>query len=220
MSPTDILTKVQRLSRQWKNVVDSSPIIKNKLWMRVPNVIVIQPTSFSNEHTFPALPYWGTLEMPIYSHTVVFNPIPLERTRGPLKFSLNENRPVRYLVNFNGGLVYPTTLELSYRKANDRSDCSSLEFQSSWRDMYLTNPPITTALLSLDNYSDMEERYGPMVIRLSVRDHDGLTLGLTHDTIMRCLPSSVHGTLGTTSFTLVGSLDVAIKQHETSAASH
>ena len=28
---TDILTKVKRLSRQWKDVVDSSPAIKTKL---------------------------------------------------------------------------------------------------------------------------------------------------------------------------------------------
>jgi hypothetical protein len=33
LPPRDILTKVQRLSRQWKNAVESSPAIKNKFWM-------------------------------------------------------------------------------------------------------------------------------------------------------------------------------------------
>jgi hypothetical protein len=34
---TDILTKVQRLSRQWKDAVESSPVVKNKLWMKCVN---------------------------------------------------------------------------------------------------------------------------------------------------------------------------------------
>jgi hypothetical protein len=44
VSPTDILTRVQRPSRQWEGAIDSSPAIKNKLWMGVPNVNAVQPT--------------------------------------------------------------------------------------------------------------------------------------------------------------------------------
>lgn len=87
VSPRDILTKAQRLSRQWKDAVDCSPIIKIQLWMRVPNVTAIQPTAFTNMHTFPEMPFVGRLGMPLSSHDVAFNPLPLASTGETFKLS-------------------------------------------------------------------------------------------------------------------------------------
>jgi hypothetical protein len=61
--------------------------------------------------------------------------------------------------------------------------------------MFLTNPPITTALLHVCNYADHVNEFGPEVIELFVRDHIGLTLGLVHDTLMASLPANVRQTL-------------------------
>jgi len=46
----DILTKVQRLSRQWKIVVESSPTIRNKLWMTSSKVPAVKSIDFTDEH--------------------------------------------------------------------------------------------------------------------------------------------------------------------------
>lgn len=52
--------------------------------------------------------------------------------------------------------------------------------------MYLTQPPITTGMLQLYSRSKYRDRYFSTVI-VSVRDHDGITLGLLHDTIAASL---------------------------------
>lgn len=87
----DVLTKVKRLSRQWKEVVDSSPTIKNKLWTDFSNVGAVQPTRFTDKQTFPAFPYWGELEMPVYSHTLTFNTIFVNRQVNSPSFCLREH---------------------------------------------------------------------------------------------------------------------------------
>jgi len=43
----DIL-KTQRLSRQWKNAVDSSPSLQTKLWLKPQQLKAIQPINFTN----------------------------------------------------------------------------------------------------------------------------------------------------------------------------
>lgn len=86
--------------------------------------------------------------------------------------------------------------------------------------MYLTDPPITTALLLVGNFPDLEETFGPRIIRIYVRDHDGLNLGLFHDTIMASLPSYLHEMLGSATISLVGSLCMGLAKHDTSATAH
>lgn len=73
--PAEILTKVQRLSRQWKEAVDSSPAIRGKLWMMVPNTTAIQPTYVINEHCALPFPPCSKLGIPVYSRTVTFNQV-------------------------------------------------------------------------------------------------------------------------------------------------
>jgi hypothetical protein len=192
---TDILTKVQRLSRQWKDVVDSSPAIKDKLWTNFSNATAIQPNHVTNEHSFPQYPLWGMLGMPSYSQAVTFNPVLLNCSVGSLKLSLDQMLPRTWLQNSTGAILHPRVLDFSYLKASGGPYHSVHGLRSSWRDMFLTNPPITTALLHVCNYADHVNEFGPEVIELFVRDHIGLTLGLVHDTLMASLPANVRQTL-------------------------
>jgi len=204
--PADILTKVQRLSRQWKDVVESSRIIRKQLWLRVPSVSTVRPTSFTDAHTFPGLAYWGTPGMPLYPHTVAFNPLPLESTAEPFRVSPMDERQVKSIMEVSGSRVRPQRVKFSCQKASSRADCS---FRSSWRDTYLTDPPITTAFLNLNNSNDFEGRFGPSYITLSVRDQNGLTFGMVHDAIMAGLPANVQEDLRTTGSRFIGFLYAA-----------
>lgn len=207
---TDILTKVQRLSRQWKDAVESSPVVKNKLWMKCVNATVVQPTYINDEHSNPTNSYWATLGITVYSSTVTFNPLLDKNVRGSLNISLDMTLQPQSLKKSNGELLGLKVVDFVHRKASGGSDCAATKLRSSWRNMYLTNPPITTALLCASNHDDAEEEFGPYVIKLMVRDHDGLTLGLLHDTLVASLPSAVRAKWRSTERHSIGSLYTAM----------
>lgn len=133
--------------------------------------------------------------MPLYPQTVEFNPLPLESTAEPFRISPMDDRLVKRIMELSGSRVRPQRVKFSYQKASGRADCS---FRSSWRDIYLTHPPITTAFLTLNDSKDFEGRFGPSYITLSVQDQNGLTFGLVHDAIMAGLPANVREDLQTT----------------------
>lgn len=212
----DILTKVQRLSRQWKEAVDSSPVIKNQLFTRVPSVTAVQPTSFSDEHSFPLYTFWVTLNLPIYSHAVTFNPVVSKGVNGCWNIYSDDRLQPEELKSLNGDTMHPKLVDFTYSQPDGRGDHSTFALRSSWRDMYLTDPPITTAVLFASNHEDREGEFGPRDIRMSVRDHDGLTLGLHHDTIIAGLPSSVREKLDSTDFWWLGLLCFALAEQDMS----
>jgi hypothetical protein len=70
---TDVFAKVQRPSRSWKAVVDSSVAIQTKLWLRSQSGNVIQPTKYSNDHAFEDYLWFQELASPMYPPNVVLN---------------------------------------------------------------------------------------------------------------------------------------------------
>jgi hypothetical protein len=56
----------------------------------------------------------------------------------------------------------------------------------TWRDMYLTQPPITTGILQLHPSAEYQDRDSSTVY-ISVRGPSGITLGLLHDRIVASL---------------------------------
>lgn len=222
VSPTDILTKVQRLSRQWKDAVDSSRVIKTQLWLRVPNVTPTQPSNFTemDEQSVPAWFFWGTLGMPIYSHAVAVNPVVLKGVQGSLKIYLDEELQHGPLEKSNDDLLHSKVVDFGHDELSGQSSGSALGPRGSWRDMYLTDPPITAALLLVCNYDDLEEEFGPRVIKVVVRDNDGLSLGLVHDNVVAALPLGVREKLRNTRFLFIGSLCIALRWRDMSATAH
>jgi len=64
----------------------------------------------------------------------------------------------------------------------------------TWREMYLTQPPITTGILQLHTKIEYQTRHFPTV-SVSIRDHSGITLGLLHDTIAASLGPEIRKTM-------------------------
>jgi hypothetical protein len=68
----DILTKVPRLSRQWKTAVETSPTVRNKLWMTSCKAPAIQSIGFTDEH-MSGDPTWRQSARPMYSCDLTLN---------------------------------------------------------------------------------------------------------------------------------------------------
>ena len=219
--PTDILSKVQRLSRLWKEAVDSSPAIRGKLWMMVPNTTALQPTYVTNEHcAMPMFP-WFNLGTPVYSRTVTFNQVSsFGDSVGTLKIRFNEYPYPGLRNKANGDLADVKEVDLLFCKAIGRPHSPAQMLRSSWRDMYLTNPPITTAVLCVSNYWGYEEHFDRGTIKLSVREHDGLTLGLLYDTLMAVLPSHFREYFASGTNQFVASLYIGQEQVDMGTIGH
>lgn len=65
---------VQRLSRQWKDAVDISPIIKAKLGIRPQGVTASTPAQFADVLKFPLSRTWAKVTYPMYVCDLTLNP--------------------------------------------------------------------------------------------------------------------------------------------------
>jgi hypothetical protein len=140
----------------------------------------------------PVYTFWGTIGVPVYSHAVTINPAVLKGVKGSLRIYMNQDLQDESLEKPNVDLVHSRIVDFTYDELSGRPSRSSPENHDSWTGMYLTSPPVSTALLLICNYDDVEEESGPKVIKVSVREHYGLTLGLVHDSVMAALPVSLR----------------------------
>lgn len=155
-------------------------------------------------------PHLGTVGVPIYSHAVTLNPALGKGLAGSVTIFLDESMPFLWLRKSNGDMMRPKVVDFVSFEAGSGPDCSAAGLCESWRDMYLTNPPITTAFLCASNHEDPKKDFGPSIIKLFVRDHNGLTLGTLHDTLMVALPSKVREKWGPKKHQFMGSLYVGL----------
>jgi hypothetical protein len=185
----DLFAKVQRLSRSWKAVVDSSVAVQTKLWLRPQSDNVIQPAKYSNDHTFAHYSDWlQELASPMYPSGVVLNPF-LRNKFG--SFSSTPSSPVRESKGYPFFLIFQTR-----PKGVDKNDQAAVEISQSWRGMFLTEPPITTASLQVYFYKTSEQRHDAIMVDSVMRDHNGITLGLFHDICWASAPLDRRGNPG------------------------
>jgi hypothetical protein len=185
----DVFAKVQRLSRSRKAVVDSSVVIQTKLWLRHQSGNVIQPTKFSNDHTFANYNDWlRKLSSPMYPSSVVPNPF-LRNKFG--SFRISPSSPI------SANIEYPFVIHLLTRSEGvDKPDQSAVEIFQSWRGMYLTEPPITTTSLRVYFQKTSEQLRNEIMVESVIRDHNGITLGLFHDMCWASIPLGRRGNPG------------------------
>ena len=196
LPPKDVLTKIQRVSRQWKDAVEASPTVRSKLWMTLCKTPAVQSTGFTDEH-IPGNPMWGMDARPMYSCALTLNSALLNR--GFHDGGLHALRPrLEHLslyshVPDNKGVVwsFPTILFDCYLKNPFQQAGPALS--PSWRSMYLTSPPITMVMLEL--HPGPSVGYGPHDIYLHLTNHTGITLGLLFDTIFARFAAQYGGTL-------------------------
>lgn len=194
LPPRDILTVVQRLSHRWADAVDSSPTIKSKLGSRSHGVMASRPARFIDLETFRWRPDWAAMALPMYPSGLTLNPNFYDKTLHGVHMRWEEGSPfVRVIDDMGASWSLPTLCLGAYLK--DEYKQPSFGPTRTWRDMYLTQPPITTGILKLFPGFEYQRNSSPIVF-VTVRDHSGITLGLLHDTISASLGSKFRNTMG------------------------
>lgn len=193
-----IFAKVQRLSRAWKAAVESSPAIQTKLWLQPKERTVIQPASFSDGPVFSHPGSWDTGTFPTYSHNVAVNTLAFQ---GMLMNTVTLETHGMYPsfgILFDRGYSPKRALTVQLCAVADikaRAGQPAISASYTWREMYLTDPPITTASLDVLYRYKHGLGYNVMKVPSVIRDHSGITLGLFYDMCLASVPLDIEETL-------------------------
>jgi hypothetical protein len=166
----DILTKAQRVSHAWNAMIKSSPTIRKKIWM-LPQLEGISPSHFRQD------PEEGVLQQgcPVYlkADSMAWNTLIVswgDSLGG--NWSLTKKRPSPFL---DSGPWYYALLDYRVRENDHSSKEIVKRGRPSWYTMYISKPPITTALLTVEDKAR---------VPVSLYDKSGITMGMVHDVFM------------------------------------
>lgn len=199
---TVILTRVKRLSRAWKAAVDSSPAIRTKLWLPTKGNTVSQPASFSDGYSEDE----GTHTIPIYSHDLFLNPFV---DQGIKMRTVDLESDISYLLLSDSLNSMKCAMEVQFCGVADnkaRASRPAVGPSDTWRDMYLTNPPIDTAKLDVDYSYKHWGGASTRTVHSVIRDHSGITLGLFYDMCLASVPFGIQEPLISGKETISGSV--------------
>jgi hypothetical protein len=187
-----ILTRAQRVSKLWKDVIDTSPVVQKKLWMGPRGARVSPPTGISTEqdtHIHQPMSEFAVKALssgvPIYPGSFHVN------TLFPRLYSKQALRDNRRLAAH-----YVTIVVLPRGKLNDigiRRPMTSANKsrRPTWLNMHLTKPPITTAWIQFH----VEGSSLPPIqksIPATVRNVGGLTFGSVIDAVNRMIAQRTY----------------------------
>lgn len=190
----DIRLYNQRVCKKWKDAIAASPTIQTKLWLRSPLGEAISPEGTLTDHPLVTNQRlnsrYGNLDFGVMPSTPWYN-----CDVKPNRFLLTSSWPgyppplmtaptLRDITALTSGL--PTWHNITIR--NIKPTLSVV--QPSWIDMYLTEPPVTTARLSV-SLPDPEQRGRSYdYTTASVRDLGGLTFRAVLDVMDKVCQSS------------------------------
>lgn len=165
--------KVQRVSQQWKNAIRSSPSIQTKLWLRPQNPAAIPPVAFTNESTFAQSVGWGRRTLPIYSRRVLLNPICLADKMGSVQFCKTFS-PFWLFETASGSFLHTETISIFFFEEHGQHPYQPVDVsRGNWKNMYLTDPPITTCIIHLRHGSSFAGNDPHAYAPVAIRDHGG-----------------------------------------------
>jgi hypothetical protein len=166
----DILTKAQRVSRAWNAMIKSSPTIRKKIWM-LPQLEAISPSHSRQD------PEEGVLQQgcPVYlkADSMAWNTLIMscgDSLGG--KWSFTKVRPS---LSMDRGPWYYALLDHRVQENDQRSKEVVESVRPSWYTMYISEPPITTALLTVE---------GKQRVPTLLYDKSGITMGMVYDVFM------------------------------------
>lgn len=194
LPPRDILTKIPRLSRQWKTVAETSPTVGNKLWMASYKAPAIQSIGFTDEH-MSGDPTWQGAR-PMYSCALTLNAVVLNTTfyaKGSHAFQVGWKN---WQEVDNHGTAWSFSTIPFYCHIKESFQQTGPALSPTWRSMQLTDPPITMGMLEL--HPGPLAIHGPDDVYLHLTNNTGITLGLLYDTIFETFEtqSAVSMTFG------------------------
>lgn len=185
----DILINAQRVSRHWKTIIDSSPTIQKKIMFQPVKQSAISPVDFDKDELIIS---GGT---PIYSRTTLINPLLMSqntKSYGWLDVSPELSVRIKAMGLFNTpagctcpNLRMPAPKLYKQIKADQKVGPACVP---SWRKMYLSQPPVTIAMLTIA-YFYQAPVDGDYLFQVMIRDKAGVTLGLVHDTLAATMPA-------------------------------
>lgn len=183
LPPRDILTKILRLSRQCKKAVETSPTVRNKLWMTFCKAPAIQSIGFADEH-IQGNPMWGRGARPMYPCNLKLNSALFNKTfygERSQAIQLRKNPLLSWQKVDKDGASWTFSTISFYCHLKRSLKKTNPAFSSTWRSMHLTDPPITMVTLELQ--PRLLAVHGPDDVEVHLADNTGITLGLLYDTI-------------------------------------
>jgi hypothetical protein len=168
--------------------VKSSHTIQAKLWLRPQNGSAMQPTVFSNDYTFETPNSWyQELACPMYLSRVSLNPFFEDPESHQFFSSLMPPGPTNRFERLESIKIHKCLESIGA----DKRPSTNLSY--GWRDMYLTDPPITIGLLLVQYAHFSEGRGSAVIVESMIRDRDGITLGFLHDMFWASVPLNSRG---------------------------
>jgi hypothetical protein len=187
----DILCNAQRVSRHWEAIIDSSPTIQKKIWLQPLEQAAVSPIAMYKDNSI----HLG--ETPVYLRTTLKNTLLISPDRPANHFSQisQDLGVIMKAVRMHGKptgcsllrlmLEMPTPKIYEQMKARPESGMSSVP---SWRKMYLSQPPVTMAILTIA-YFYQKPVEGNYHFQVMIRDKAGIILGLVYDTFAATMPA-------------------------------
>lgn len=162
---------VQRVSRRWKEVINSSSKIQKKMWLRSSSTRVLAPS------IVPEIS-----GMCIYPDLVEMNPLTKRESQTALRL------PYEVISNSDG--MFTTTwiiLNGVWRYFLMKSSPEDDSMPALWHRAYLTEPPVTTVRIGVPM---LHQEMGDNVpLSINITCPEGITMGrIKHeiDTMARC----------------------------------
>jgi hypothetical protein len=194
-----ILACAQRVSKLWRDVIDTSPIVQKRLWMRPLSAHISSPTGISTEqdtHIHRPMPNLTIVTLssnvPIYPGSFHIN------TLFPRLYSRQARRDNRRLPDHLVRLVVLpqgkfVTIGIDFPRPKVSANTGE---RLTWLNMHLTEPPITTAWIQLyiNDFSLPLRKFGRSV-PATVRDIGGLTFGSVIDAVDRMIAQPAYMSL-------------------------
>lgn len=187
----DILTQAQGVSKFWKGVIDSSPIIQTRLWRKPESSHMVSPSSFSTgsrKHHWLVGGARSSRALPMYSGPLALNTLFLfSRGARPWKYDMlglgtNTSPPVKVARTSSGRVV---ELKFLHSDSKQRKGVEHL----AGADMYLSEPPVTVVQMHIDRTEWCQHTTGGLYpihhygdrINASVRVETGVTVGMVRE---------------------------------------
>lgn len=230
LPPLDILASATRVCHHWHAIITSSPTIQTELWKRSQARAPISPYTIKPIYT-------AEQPHPDYSSKegIRYAEGSSAHYRAPMvlnKFLYNEVgggdgflKSCKIGFSFKQGMIYGKRLRevecrVVCKPARGSNGYEQVCGETSWRKMFLTEPPVTTVVLLVnltvlalvpgEYHGDSGVRQSAHFLRACVRDLEGVRLGLLRDVAdgmvedtLRCARGELRIIRADGSFTLV-----------------
>ena len=177
LDPSTTLVTAARISRDWRNLIDKSPAIRRMLRFAPSSSSIAQPYAYSQR--CGGIPLFDKCLQ--ISGTLEALPDPWTPPNKML-WGVNVSKAPRYISETTGiDLIRFRRQGASYTERSRR--------EGSWRRMFITDPPCTTAIVRIERLS-IRPFHWELEATFSIRERYGIRLGHLEDVVQAALARS------------------------------